>query len=380
MCSKNSVLPQANIYSSKKLFDKLEDRNQKRLAQMIKRKNILLSKNNNFNKIKKEKSSEQMITPSTQDISTFVNNTNNTNNTNNINNTNNTNNINNTNNTINNILNLSKTSIKEENFYNGKLLTSKSIEMKRFLSLFKYQNKNKNKNSININNFNILDEDSEKEINISSLNDNDNFIDNYIDKEKNIYNKNNKDKNVKNNLNRCNDSDNENENNIKDKYNICQRNKYAIEFLSSSADSFVELKNKLITKAKYNKNYFTQSYSQALFLDYNNSNNKIFGKDKTYNYEVNDIIKEENEPYSPKQNNKFNIRQSKNIISIKKKNIKNSIKLMTKKMPNKSFCKTAKNYLINKNNLIKSYNFNFNKNLLINNCKLKFLKVNYLWK
>ena len=74
MCIKNNVLPQANIYSSKLLFDKLEDRNQKRIAQMIKRKNALLSKNKNkyLNKNTKEKSSEQMITPSTQEISTTI--------------------------------------------------------------------------------------------------------------------------------------------------------------------------------------------------------------------------------------------------------------------------------------------------------------------
>ena len=91
MCIKNSVLPQANIYSSKILFDKFEDRNQKRIAQIIKRKNILLSKKKNLNKLTKDISSEQMITPSTQEISTTTNNTNN------------------------NILDHSKSSIKEEN-------------------------------------------------------------------------------------------------------------------------------------------------------------------------------------------------------------------------------------------------------------------------
>ena len=212
---------------------------------------------------------------------------------------------------------------------------------------------------------NIFEEDlSEKEVNISNLNntDTDNFIDNYKDKEEITYNNNKifygKNKN--------------NENNIKEKNNIFQRNKYAIEYLSSNVDSFVEFKNKLVTKAKYNKNYFTLSYSQALFLDYNNSNNKFKGKEKTYNYEVNDIIKEENESYSPKQIKKLYLRQATNMVSIKKKNIKLPIKLITNKIPNKSFCKTDINYIDNNKNLTKNYYLK--KNALIYNCKLKIPK------
>ena len=335
MCIKNSVLPQANIYSSKILFDKFEDRNQKRIAQIIKRKNILLSKKKNLNKLTKDISSEQMITPSTQEISTTTNNTNN------------------------NILDHSKSSIKEENNNIKISLTSKPIIIQRFLSSFKYKNRD-------INSLNILEEDlSEKEVNISNLNDTDtdNFIDNYKDKEEITYNNNKifyeKNKN--------------NENNIKEKNNIFQRNKYAIEYLSSNVDSFVEFKNKLVTKAKYNKNYFTLSYSQALFLDYNNSNNKFKGKEKAYNYEVNDIIKEENESYSPKQIKKLYLRQATNMVSIKKKNIKHPIKLITNKIPNKSFCKTDVNYIDNNKNLTKNYYFK--KNALINNCKLKIPKT-----
>ena len=74
MCIKTSILPQANIYSSKTLFDNLEDRNQKRIAQIMKRKKALLSKNKNLNTTIKDKSSEEMITPSTKGISTNINN------------------------------------------------------------------------------------------------------------------------------------------------------------------------------------------------------------------------------------------------------------------------------------------------------------------
>ena len=302
MCIKNAVLPQANIYSSKVLFVNLYDRNQKRIAQIVKRKNALFSKNKIYNTITKDKSSEQMITPSTQELSL-----------------------------LNNTLNISKSSIKEENYYNKIILSKPRTTMERFFSSYKHHSKNIDSSNIS-NKFNIVEDDLyEKEVNISNINDTDK--------------------------------------NLKEVNNICQRNKYAIEFLSSNLDSFVEFKNKLVTKAKYNKNYFTLSYSQALFLDYNNLSNKKLGKDKNYNYEVNDIIKEENESYSPKTNNKLFVGQSAIISCSKKKNIKNGIRLYNNnKMPNKSFCKTVEY----KNNIKGK---SLNKKVLINNCKLKIPKT-----
>ena len=64
---KRNLFPQVTIYSSKLLFDNNEDRMKKRTAQMLRRKNVF-SHNKNF-KIEKtnESSSEQIITPSTQD-------------------------------------------------------------------------------------------------------------------------------------------------------------------------------------------------------------------------------------------------------------------------------------------------------------------------
>ncbi len=114
MCTKNAVLPQANIYSSKVLFDKLDDRNQKRIAQIVKRKNALFSKNKIYNTITKDKSSEQMITPSTQEISTNGNNK---------------------------ILDLSKSEIKEGNNFCEILSYSKPKTLERFLSSFKIEKK-----------------------------------------------------------------------------------------------------------------------------------------------------------------------------------------------------------------------------------------------
>ena len=128
MCIKNNVLPQANIYSSKLLFDKLEDRNQKRIVQMIKRKNALLSKNKNkyLNKNTKE----------TQEISTtiFTN-------------------------------NISKSNFKEENSYIKIINPKKPKTMERYLSSSIHKNKNNDRIKIS-NNFNIQDYDdfSEKEV------------------------------------------------------------------------------------------------------------------------------------------------------------------------------------------------------------------------
>ena len=347
MCIKTSILPQANIYSSKTLFDNLEDRNQKRIAQIIKRKKALLLKNKNLNTTIKDKSSEEMITPSTKEISTNINN---------------------------NILNLSKSEIKQ-NESDNKIFSSVKPKHEIFSLSFKLESKNTN--TINeSNNYGINHEDLiEKEINISNLNDNENYIDdiNIYEKDKmNIKKKkriilNDKIHNKINNIKRINEnSDLEKIN--KEKNNIYERNKFAIEFLSSNLVSFVELKNKLVAKAKYSKNYFTLSYSQALFLDYNKKNEK----EKAHNYEVNDIIKEENESFSPKSIDKIYLGQSNTMSSKKKKPEKISIKYNSK-FQNKSFCKTEENNTEQNKNLIKEYTFN--KKSLINNYKFKIPKT-----
>ena len=174
MYIKNSIFPQVNIYSSKTLFDNLENRNQKRKAQIMKRKRLLTSKNKNtnLNTTIKDKSSEQMITQSTQEASTNQNN---------------------------NKFNLSKSDIRQDNYYNKLLCISKPKAIERFLSSFK--NDNKINDSIYIShNFNINNENlAEKEVNISNLNDNENYLEtnnaNEIDKDKS------KSQNKRNNLN-----------------------------------------------------------------------------------------------------------------------------------------------------------------------------------
>lgn len=348
MYIKNSIFPQANIYSSKTLFDNLENRNQKRIAQIMKRKRLLTSKNKNtnLNTTIKDKSSEQMITQSTQEASTNGNN---------------------------NIYNLPKSDIRQDNYYNKILCISKPKTIERFLSSFK-NNDNKITDSIYIShNFNINNDNlAEKEVNISNLNENDNYLEvyNINEKDKDKPKSQNKRMNLDDKLtNKYNLKINKNEN-INQRKTICQGNKYAIEFLSSSLDSFVEFKNKLVTKAKYDKNYFTLSYSQALFSDYSNLENKKFGDDKVNDYEVNEIIKEENESCSP--NDKFSLKQSIKM-NLPKNNNRKSTRKCNNKMPNKSFNKTVENkYMGLKKNLIKGYNFN--KNSLINNSKLKIPK------
>ena len=356
MYIKNSIFPQVNIYSSKTLFDNLENRNQKRIAQIMKRKRLLTSKNKktNLNTTIKDKSSEQMITQSTQEASTNQNN---------------------------NKYNLSKSDIRQDKYYNNFLCTSKPKTIERFLSSFKKDNKINDSIYIS-HNFNINNENfAEKEVNISNLNDNDNDNDNENCLETNNASEIDKDKDKSKSLNKRNNLNeklinkynfkkiNKNEN-MNQRKNICQGNKYAIEFLSSSLDSFVEFKNKLVTKAKYDKNYFTLSYSQALFSDYNKIENKKFGEDKINDYEVNEIIKEENESCSP--NDKSSLKQSFKM-NIPKNNNTKSKRKCNNKMPNKSFSKTVeKNYMGHNNNLFKGYSYN--KNSLKNNDKLKIPK------
>ena len=348
MYLKNSIFPQANIYSSKTLFDNLENRNQKRKAQIMKRKMLLTSKNKitNLNTTIKDKSSEQMITQSTQETISNVNN---------------------------NIYNLSKSGIRQDNYCNKVLCTTKSKAIERFLSSFK--NNSNNADSIYISqNFNISNEClGEKEVNISNLNDNENYLEVYNANEEDNHKPKSQNKIInfndkltsKVNLKRINKNENMNQ-----KKKIYQGNKYAIEFLSSSLDSFIELKNKLVTKVKYDKNYFTLSYTQALFSDFNNLERKKFGEDKINDYEVNDIIKEENESCSP--NDKYSLGQSIKMISPKNNNIKITRKCKNK-MPNKSFSKIVENNHIGYNK-ISMKKYSFNKNSLINNNKLRIPK------
>ena len=355
MSKKNSVHPLVNIYSSKLLFDKLEDRNQKRIAQIMKRKKALLSKNKNRNNITKDKSSEEMITPSTQEVSL-----------------------------TNTLFDFSKSRIKEENLKKNVNLSSNSRTIDKLLSSFKYKDINapaKIENS-----FNILDEDLlEKEINISNLNDNDYIKDSDKKSEKDkIKNKNKKNEPANKDTSNSKDKNKnifilinkKEKKNSKDKINnnIYQRNRYAIEYLSSSLDSFVQLKNKLVTKARYNKNYFTLSYLQALSLDFNNRKNV---NDSNYNYAVNDIIKEEkeNESSSPKPEIKKRVGYTNTVVGLKKSiNKKRTNNINVKKLSNKSFCKTTNhNYIEDKINDVQKYAFN--TKALANNFKLKMPKV-----
>ena len=124
-------------------------------------------------------------------------------------------------------------------------------------------------------------------------------------------------------------------------HKINENNNFELNFLSSLNEPFIQLGNNLITKAKLQKNYFTESYSQALGCDCDlENNNKIFNKKKLDDIET---IKEEKETDTPlrkknKEKNKFS-----NRLSMRKK-----IKLLKENRKSKSLTKEL--YLLNKNN------------------------------
>ena len=153
---------------------------------------------------------------------------------------------------------------------------------------------------------------------------NENIYTNYeIKKEVNISNLEEEKESISNNIHKLNES-----------------NEYALNFLSSFNDSFVKLDNNLLTKAKIEKNYFTESYSQALGCDLDNKSKKFNIK----NLDDIEIIKEEKEAdarLKGKKNKSKNIDNSNILISMRKQ-----IKLSKEKRKSKSLTKEL--YLINK--------------------------------
>jgi hypothetical protein len=151
-----------------------------------------------------------------------------------------------------------------------------------------------NSSTNNSNNNSLINRDSqEKEVNISNL-ENDS-IDNII-----INNENNNLEEDYINLNKDNDKlvsksqynyDHDDDNNIlnKEERKIKEENEYAIKYLSSSSDSFVQLDNHLVAKAKAQGGQMTESYFQALLPELVSNYDKSV---KQKNYEVSEIIKE----------------------------------------------------------------------------------------
>ena len=302
MSIKNGIPPQVSLYTSKMLFDQNDDRNKKRMAQMLKRKKIILHN--------KKETTNDKTSPSTQD--TFQN--------------------------ISSFLSQFKNELTK---HSNKNKDSKKISHSSFYS----ENLEPELSSINVNieKFSpFLSEElspkfneSTKEINISNISDLTN--ENHKSPEKKINSDKILNKKFKNDTNK----------------NL--NNEFALTYLSSHLNSFISLKNKLVTKAKYENNFFTTSYSLALFND-------ELKKSSPKKSPIPEIILEEPESPTPKRT------PSKNIFSflnnVKATNTVGQIRNITLKQEDYSHIKCLTNINDNKGS----------SELLINNSKFKIPK------
>ena len=364
MLARNGSIPKPNVYSSTLLFEQADDRNKKRMAQMLKRKTALSAMKNKSQENDKCSSSliKSPISQHSNNNNDLLNNQKKDKNNNNINNLECEKDINNKEkNEIDIIGEIKKNFNYDRNMLN--LDCSPILSNTMFNENNNYYNNSSTNNS---NNNSIINRDSqEKEINISNL-ENDSIDDIIINKEDNIpeeeslinqekifskslYNYDHDDDNIKS----------------KEERKIKEENEFALKYLTSSSDSFVQLDNHLVARAKAQGNEMTDSYLQALFPDLVLDPNKPL---KTKNYEVSEIIKEEkeiefdspfgNNLYISKINRKIN-RESLNLNLILKNN--NSLKRINK--DKKTLIKTKSNaQLLNKRNNINKIEYN-NKNI-----------------
>ena len=308
MLSLNEPIKMKNSCSYKLIFEKLGERNRKRISQFSKRKTALSTnqkekgKNKNISKIIKNE--DKMNEKDVINIFNLIINGNN------------------------NEIKIEKRIIENIDNININVLTDTGIP-KKINSRQNNNNNNNNhinnnKNNVLINQKRIIKKYNNNISNNNTSNNNNNNINNEINKEVNISNLEEEKDNISNNI-----------------HKLSENNEYALNFLSSSNDSFVPLGNNLIIKAKIQKNYFTESYSQALECDYDNSNNKIFDIKKLNDIE---IIKEEKEADTPLKRRKNIINKmddSNKLFAMRKK-----IKLLKEKRKSKSLTKEL--YALNK--------------------------------
>ena len=257
MILRQESLPQANIYSSKVLFDQMEDRNKKRMNQILRRKKAFSTRNKTI-KLEEEKSD---LSPKNEkeeiNINTFsqfnksIFNYYNENTNENFMKKCEKNSLNDINN---NSTNHNSSILNKDSQINGSNFEEETKDI--FI-----ENKSKNMNKSEYNNTSDIYKHNNSIVNIDIIN----FEDTFLDESK----------------------ENENEN------NYLNSNKFAIKYLSSSLDSFIKLDNHLVTKAKLQNNCFTDSYSQALEFNFDDKINN-FKNIFTKNYLVTEIIKEEN--------------------------------------------------------------------------------------
>ena len=313
MLLRQESLPQANIYSSKILFDQMEDRNKKRMNQILRRKKAL-STRNKTTKFEEEKSS---ISPKREKEEANIN-----------------------------IFSQFNQSIYNFN-YTDENYPKKKLEIKNSV------NDINNNNSTNQNS-SILNKDSqEKEVNISNIEEDTTDI--LIPNPNQNINNNNASSNFnKNNKSIVNidvvDCDESLNDESKETTNYFDSNEFAIKYLSSSLDSFIKLDNHLVAKAKYQNNCFTDSYSQALEMNYNDHIND-FKTLHSKNYLVTEIIKEEREKEgeTPLKNRNKKEKQKEKERHKNNFNSNNEEKEILKRMERrKAYSKRIRNNMLNK--------------------------------
>ena len=354
MLVREDSIPKVNVYSSKILFEQVDNRNKKRMAQMLKRKSALSAKN------KDVKEKENNISPMKSPLVSKINKEDDLL-------------IINLESKKDSNSNMDNSGFEKDFLFELKLESDNTNKYKKHLicesnivdnsplrsnKTFFNENNNyyNNSSTNNSNNNSIINRDSqEKEVNISNL-ENDSLDDIIINKE---------DNNLEEdclNLNNDNEKvlskslynyDHDDETNLsKEERKIKEENEYALKYLTSSSDSFVQLDNNLVAKAKAQGGEITESYFQALFPDLMNDTNKSL---KSKNYEVTEIIKEEKETDSPFGKTYCDSKISKtNRVSLNKKgDSKNNILIKNKKKKKKSLVKTKSNTLLINNRSIK---------------------------
>ena len=379
MLIREDSIPKVNVYSSKILFEQMDNRNKKRMAQMLKRKTALSARNNHSKEREKNKSpiKSPLVSKTNKKNDLLIINI--------LQNNDIDNNIDNSDydkDLVSEIKHESNRNneVKKKFFYDSNI---RNLDFSPIISnntLFNENNNYYNNSSTNnSNNNSIINRDSqEKEVNISNL-ENDS-IDNII-----INNENNNTDEDYININKDNDKlvskslynyDHDDDNNIsnKEERKIKEENEYALKYLSSSSDSFVQLDNHLVAKAKAQGGQMTESYYQALFPDLVLNCDKPL---KQKNYEVTEIIKEEREIDSPfNKNNYFSKKNSKiSRISLDRNLIlKNGTFINKTKKLKKSLVKAKSNLLLtNERNKIKN-NKNNEYNKTLNDVNKKTLK------
>ena len=370
MLVREDSIPKVNVYSSKILFEQVDNRNKKRMAQMLKRKTALSVKHNNSKE--KEKNISPMKSPlvsktNKEDDLLIINLE--------------------TKKDINNNMDnsgfdkdfLSELKLESDStnkFKKHLICESNIIDNSPIISNNTFFNENNNyynnSSTNNSNNNSTINRDSqEKEVNISNL-ENDSLDDIIINKEDNnleddCLNLNNDNEKLlsKSLYNYDHDDDTFH---IKEERRIKEENEYALKYLTSSSDSFIQLDNHLVAKAKAQGGEMTESYYQALFPDLMIDTSKSL---RSKNYEVTEIIKEEKEIDSPFGKTYYISKNSSKInrISLDKKvELKKDNLIKNTKKKKKFLIKTKSNALLlnnrNKINIEKFKNNKDNKTLL----------------